>query len=76
MTDSIETIEITGAGLTVSRLIWNRFQKVSSELLGRIYDLNPGLADQGTHIEVGTIVLVPVPEASDDQIVQSVTLWS
>jgi hypothetical protein len=47
-TDSIEKVVVTGAGLTTSRLIWNRFQRPMPGLLGGIYDLNPGLADAGT----------------------------
>lgn len=76
MSESIEKIEVTGAGLTISRLIWNRFQAASPETLGRVYDLNPGLAGEGTHIPVGTVVLVPVPDNSDDKIVEQITLWS
>ena len=76
MTDRIERIEITGEGLTVSRLIWNRFQAVSDSTLGEIYDLNPGLAGSGTHIPIGTVVLVPIPDTSDDRVVEQITLWS
>lgn len=76
MSESIEKIEVTGAGLTISRLIWNRFRAPSPETLGRIYDLNPGLAAAGTHIPIGTVVLLPVPDNSDDQIVEQITLWS
>lgn len=75
MTESIEKVEITGAGLTVSRLIWNRFQAPLRGTLGRIYDLNPGLAGMGTHIPVGTTVLLPVPDDADDQVIERVTLW-
>ena len=77
MTDmTIERIEVTGAGLTVSRLIWNRFKAPSPETLGKIYDLNPGLADMGTHIPIGTTVLMPVPDSSDDTVVEHITLWN
>ena len=76
MTDSIEKITITGAGLTVSRLIWNRFQVPSPETLGQLYDLNPGLAGSGTHIPIGTVVLMPIPDTSDDQVVERITLWN
>lgn len=76
MTETIEKIEVTGAGLTASRLIWNRFRAASPETLGRLYDLNPGLAGAGTYIPVGTIVLMPIPDTSDDRIVEQITLWS
>ena len=76
MTETIEKVEVNGAGLTVSRLIWNRFRAPSPETLGKIYDLNPGLAGKGTHIPVGTIVLIPVPDTSDDRIVDRSTFWS
>jgi phage tail protein X len=76
MTDTIEKINITGAGLTVSRLIWNRFKQPMPGLLGKIYDLNPGLSSRGTRIPIGTTVLIPIPELSDDTIVERVTLWN
>lgn len=75
-TEIIEKIKVTGAGLTVSRLIWNRCQRPVEGMPGRIYDLNPGLAARGTHIPVGTTVLVPVPvEANSEPVVERVTLW-
>lgn len=78
MSEAIERIEVTGAGLTASRLIWNRFRANAPEsVLGRIYDLNPGLAELGTFIPIGTIVLVPVPEPDDGRIEKNqITLWS
>jgi phage tail protein X len=74
--ETIEKITISGAGLTVSRLIWNRFQHPGPGMLGRIYDLNPGLADFGTEIPIGTTVFVPVPvETNSEPVVEKVTLW-
>lgn len=75
-TETIEKIKVTGAGLTVSRLIWNRFRRPMPGMLGRIYDMNPGLADLGTHLPVGTSVLVPVPSENESEtVVERVTLW-
>jgi phage tail protein X len=76
MSESIEKIEVTGAGLTVARLIWNRFRAPMPDMLGQIYDHNPGLAEMGTHIPIGTIVTLPVPDQSDERIVEQITLWS
>ena len=76
MTETVENITVTGEGLTVSRLIWNRFQRSNPDALARIYDLNPNLAALGTILPVGTIVKVPVSDRSDtEKIVESVTLW-
>ena len=75
-TDSIEKVVITGAGLTISRLIWNRFQRPMPGLLGGIYDLNPGLADVGPDLPIGTVVMIPVPVQSDgEEVVEMITLW-
>ena len=75
-TDSIEKVVVTGAGLTTSRLIWNRFQRPMPGLLGGIYNLNPGLADAGTDLPIGTVVMIPVPVQSDgEEVVETVTLW-
>ena len=76
MSESIEKIRVTGAGLTVSRLIWNRFQRPVPGLLGRIYDLNPQLSRLGIELPIGTVVLVPVADDnSGEQVVDRVTLW-
>lgn len=76
MTDSIEKIRVSGEGLTVSRLIWNRFQRPVPGLLGQIYDLNPGLALHGIEIPVGTTILIPVPDGAEVvEVVDRVTLW-
>ena len=76
ITETIEKVEVTGAGLTVSRLIWNRFQRPVEGMVGRIYEVNPGLAERGTHIPVGTTVLVPVPvQANHEPVAERVTLW-
>lgn len=75
-TETIEKIKVIGAGLTVSRLIWNRFQRPIEGMVGRIYELNPGLADLGTYIPAGTTVLVPVPvETNSEPVVKRITLW-
>lgn len=76
MTTSIEKIRVTGAGLTLSRLIWNRFQAPAAGILGQVYDLNPGLAAKGTHIPIGTVVMVPIPDPIDDPVIERVTLWN
>ena len=75
-TEIIEQITVTGAGLTLSRLIWNRFQAPTDGVLGRIYDLNPGISKIGTELPQGMTVLVPVPlEVNAEPVVKQVTLW-
>lgn len=76
MTDSVEKVTVTGVGLTLARLIWNRFQRPVPGMLGRIYDLNPGLSGAGTELPVGTVVLIPVDGDQDGSgVVEQVTLW-
>ena len=74
--ETIEKIKVTGAGLTLSRLIWNRFQAPAAQTLGKVYDLNPGLAAMGTHIPIGAVVMVPIPDPVDDPVLDRVTLWT
>lgn len=76
MSSIIEKVTVTGAGLTLARLIWNRFHLPVDGLLGRIYDLNPGLSDLGIEIPIGTVILIPVDEdPSGTGVVEQVTLW-
>lgn len=76
MSDSVEKVTVTGVGLTIARLIWNRFQSPVPGLLARVYDLNPGLSELGTEIPLGTVILVPVDEDPNGaDVVEQITLW-
>ena len=57
---NIETIVVKGEAITLSLLVWRRFKKQSTGFVERVLDLNPGLADLGPIIPVGTAIRFPV----------------
>jgi phage tail protein X len=74
---SVERVTIIDEGVTIARLIWNRFQKPMPGLLGEVYAANPGIADTGPFLAVGSVVLLPVPEQREDErVIERVTLWN
>lgn len=75
MSDLIEPVIVEGEGLTVSLLVWRKFRRPMPGLAERILDLNPGLADLGAFIPVGTEVLVPIPTPRPAKVVEPVTVW-
>lgn len=75
MPDTIETVRVEGEGLTVSLLVWRRFQQSMPGAVEAILDLNPGLADFGPFLPVGTIVQIPVPSPRVNADVTPVRLW-
>jgi len=73
---SMEKIKITGEGMTLSRLVWNRFHQPKPGLVERIMDVNPRIVDQGEYLPPGLEVIVPVEQTPDDeQVVETVSLW-
>jgi len=61
-------------GDTLDEIAWRQYGAVSSDMLTRIMDANPGLADLGPIIPAGVIILLPdAPETST--IKAGVTLW-
>lgn len=74
--ETIESITVTGEGLTVSLLVWRRFRKQMPGLIERVYDVNPGLSKSGAFLPLGAVVLMPVPPPSSNVVdVEPVRLW-
>ena len=77
MIGSVERVTIIDEGVTIARLIWNRFQKPMPGLLGQVYEANPGIAATGPFLAVGSVVLLPIPQQREDErIIERVTLWN
>ncbi len=77
MTDfQTETIVVEQEGISLDLLIWRRFQTRTPGLVERTLVLNPGLADLGLILPLGTAVVVPIP-ASENASEQrpAVRLW-
>lgn len=72
----IETITVAGDHISVDLLIWRRFKKYNEDLCERVLDFNPGLADLGPILPIGTVVNIPL-DAPELQPVERdvVSLW-
>ena len=57
-----ETITVAGDGITVSNLVWRRFRRRATGVAEAVLAANPGLADAGPFIPVGTKVRFPAME--------------
>lgn len=71
----IETVTVEGEELTVSLIVWRRFHRPMPGLVEQIYDTNPGLADLGQYLPVGTQfeMQIPIPRAQQYQ--DPIRLW-
>ncbi|WP_194094675.1 tail protein X [Marivivens aquimaris] len=74
MTDKTETITVRTDQTTVSMLVWRRYRRPMPGLVERILALNIGLASS-PFIPVGTEVVMPIEEATQQNSVKLVTLW-
>ena len=75
MDQVIETVTVEGDGLTVSVIVWRRFKRPMPGLVEEIYDLNPGLADLGQTLPVGTSFDMPIPIPREQQVLDPIRLW-
>ena len=75
MTETIERITVEGDDITVSLMVWRRFRRPMPGLVERVYDLNRDLADLGPFLAVGTVVEMPIPVASEIEVLDPVRLW-
>lgn len=75
MEQVIETVTVKGDGLTVSVIVWRRFKRPMLGLVEAVYDLNPGLADLGQTLPVGTSFQMPIPIPREQQVLDPIRLW-
>ena len=61
--------------LTVSLIVWRRFKRPMPGLVEAIHDLNPGLADLGTYLPVGTVFSMPIPTPRAPVLLDPIRLW-
>lgn len=76
MNSKVERIIVKGDDITLDLLVWRRFQSHRPGFVERVLDANPGLADLGPVLPVGTVVAVPLdaPELSPPKR-PAVRLW-
>jgi len=75
MTPIVETVTVEGELLSVSLIVWRRFKRPMPGLVEAIHDLNPGLADLGTYIPVGTVFVMPIPTPRAPVLLDPIRLW-
>ncbi len=76
MSDVFQTIVVSGDGITLPLLIWRRFLKPMPGLLEDTLDRNPGLADLGPVLPVGTSVTIKIPsEPNETEVQDPIRLW-
>ncbi len=75
MADLTETIEVRGDAVTLSLIIWRRYRRPMFGLVEQTLDLNPGLAELGPILPVGTVFDLPVVLNPEEKILDPITLW-
>lgn len=75
MTTMTQTVTVEGDALTLSLIVWRRFKRPMPGLVEAILDTNPGLADLGPILPLGTVFEMLVPIAQDHQVLDPIRLW-
>ena len=75
MSEVVERITVEGDGITLSLIVWRRFRRPMPGLVEQIHDMNPGLADLGAFLPVGTTFDMPVPTPREPAILDPIRLW-
>jgi len=71
----IEPVTVEGEFITVSLIVWRRFKRPMPGLVEQIHDINPGLADLGAFLPVGTTFDMPVSTPREPAILDPIKLW-
>jgi phage tail protein X len=68
---------INSEGFTLAQLIWRFLNRQPAGYAEAVLDANPGLADAGPMIPVGTTIRFPLDEIPDEaeQSQQTIHLW-
>lgn len=69
-------VEVTRENMTLDLVIWQAFGRQDAGTVEAALGLNPGLADLGAFLPVGTIVELPEPQAEKPALLETVMLWS
>lgn len=75
MSEAIEEVTVEGEGLTLSLIVWRRFHRPMPGLVEKIVDRNPGLAELGPILPVGTRFDMPISAPEEDPVLPAIRLW-
>lgn len=71
-----ESLTVNGEGVTLDQLVWRKFHRPIPGLVEQVLGLNPGLAQLGPYLPVGTRVVLPIlQEASQPVTREVIQLW-
>ena len=71
----VERVAVEGEFITVPLIVWRRFKRPMPGLVEQTLDRNPGLAELGPFLPVGTILDMPVPTPREPAILEPIRLW-
>jgi phage tail protein X len=76
MTVLSETMIVQGEGVTLERMLWKRDRAYTPGLVELALDTNPGVADLGLVLPVGSAVALPLAsQVSGQGAVEVIRLW-
>jgi P2-like prophage tail protein X len=71
-----ETVTVAGDRITPPPLIWRRFKRPVPGVLEATLEANPGLADLGPVLPVGTKIRIPIPAPeAEKRPTERISLW-
>lgn len=71
-----ETITVSADQLTLADLVWRKYRRPIPGLVEQVLNLNPGLAQLGPYLPLGTVVILPVlQEAARPVEREVIQLW-
>lgn len=59
---STKSVTVTGDDVTVSKVIWQALRRQPAGYIDVVLARNPGLAELGPFLPVGTVVVLPLDE--------------
>lgn len=66
---------VESEGLMLDLILWRRYRRATPGLVEKVLDLNPGLAEQGPVIAVGTTIRIPIEAQPIPVRRDAVRLW-
>lgn len=76
MAASSQRVEVVQSeGLTLSLIVWRLFKRKPDGYVERVLELNPGLADLGAILPVGTRLVLPLDVRTETPKRTVVRLW-
>jgi phage tail protein X len=68
-------VQVLREGMTVDLVVWRAFGRQDAGIVEATLALNPGIADAGAILTVGSHVELPEPQAEQPALRETVALW-